>query len=60
MGLSGGTMPTTKSNEVVMHKGTRDGLMQVMCWCESEMVKVAPEVVRKGRTGSCGKAECHG
>jgi hypothetical protein len=34
------------------------GLLAVECWCHAEIVFVEPEVVRAGRTGSCGSRAC--
>lgn len=34
------------------------GLLLVACWCGVSFCWVAPEDVRQGRTGVCGRAEC--
>lgn len=34
-------------------------LLWVTCWCEKDVLKVTADCVAEGRTGSCGRAECH-
>lgn len=33
--------------------------LDVLCWCERAVVGASPDDIRKGLTGSCGRADCH-
>lgn len=37
-----------------------DERLRASCWCEATVVEVFASQVRAGRTGSCGRAVCHG
>lgn len=44
-------------------RGTHDkcppGAARVTCWCERRVVIVALDDIVSGRTGTCGRADCH-
>lgn len=47
----------TMSNKVIPGSD-HAGRLAVECWCEQNIVWLAPELVRKGLTGACTRREC--
>lgn len=40
------------------NKPPEDGILNVTCWCESAVVKVASSKVFEGMTDTCGGEDC--
>lgn len=36
------------------HKGSRDGRVETLCWCGRAIKRIDAQLVRDGRTWSCG------
>lgn len=49
---------THKPTEVITRR-RRDGLAEVMCWCESQMLLLPIETVAQCMTGPCDEEQCH-
>lgn len=52
------TRPRRHGHLQVASHTLRTGELAVECWCQDRIVYVMPELVKAGRTGSCGAPGC--